>query len=311
VPQELAQAGIRAFHGSPYDFDKFDLSKIGTGEGAQTYGHGLYFADNPKVAESYKNDPSMISFAKGKDWSDEQEEAFKYLHENGYDQIKASADIANRISRARMYGDTPESTKSLQDVKSIIDSGWQPPRGHTYEVSINADPEHFLDWDKPLSEQSPHVKNVLQAGKWAAPTAEDTGEQFLRGLSPEDHSQLGKEGIPGIKYLDQGSRFNAANLPDNPITKEAKKYMEGASNADAALGSFKKDQAANSYKDWGRSERDQIESVIRNSFKPQTSNYVVFNDKLIDIVKKYGLAGLVAGGAAHFSTTPVDHDPFQ
>ena len=27
--------GIRAFHGSPYDFDKFDLSKIGTGERAR------------------------------------------------------------------------------------------------------------------------------------------------------------------------------------------------------------------------------------------------------------------------------------
>ena len=41
-----------------------------------------------------------------------------------------------------------------------------------------------------------------------------------------------------------------------------------------------------------------------------TSNYVVFDDKLIDIIKKYGLAGLVAGGAAHFSTQQVDHDPF-
>ena len=30
--------GIKAYHGSPYDFDRFDLSKIGTGEGAQSYG---------------------------------------------------------------------------------------------------------------------------------------------------------------------------------------------------------------------------------------------------------------------------------
>ena len=45
--------GIRAYHGSPYDFEKFDLSKIGTGEGAQAYGHGLYFAENPAVAAEY------------------------------------------------------------------------------------------------------------------------------------------------------------------------------------------------------------------------------------------------------------------
>ena len=33
--------------------------------------------------------------------------------------------------------------------------------GKMYEVNINADPEHFLDWDKPLSEQSEHVKQAI------------------------------------------------------------------------------------------------------------------------------------------------------
>src|ERR1044071_3129715 len=52
-------ARFRAFHGSPHNFDKFDAAKIGTGEGAQVYGRGLYFAENPKVAESYKNNLSQ------------------------------------------------------------------------------------------------------------------------------------------------------------------------------------------------------------------------------------------------------------
>ena len=47
----MAGGAIKAYHGSPYDFDKFDLSKIGTGEGAQAYGHGLYFAEEPAVAQ--------------------------------------------------------------------------------------------------------------------------------------------------------------------------------------------------------------------------------------------------------------------
>ena len=46
-------AELIAYHGSPHKFKKFDASKIGTGEGAQSYGHGLYFAENPKVAKSY------------------------------------------------------------------------------------------------------------------------------------------------------------------------------------------------------------------------------------------------------------------
>src|SRR5690606_14870554 len=50
-----AQPGIRAYHGSPHDFDRFDMSKIGTGEGAQAYGHGLYFAEAEDVARSYRD----------------------------------------------------------------------------------------------------------------------------------------------------------------------------------------------------------------------------------------------------------------
>jgi hypothetical protein len=46
---------IRAYHGSPHDFDKFDLSKIGTGEGRQGFGHGLYFAEKEDVAKSYRD----------------------------------------------------------------------------------------------------------------------------------------------------------------------------------------------------------------------------------------------------------------
>mgnify|MGYP001715535611 FL=1 len=43
-----------AWHGSPHDFDTFDLGAIGTGEGAQFYGWGLYFAKNKEMAKNYK-----------------------------------------------------------------------------------------------------------------------------------------------------------------------------------------------------------------------------------------------------------------
>ena len=47
------QLGATVWHGSPHKFDAFDSSKIGTGEGAQAYGHGLYLAESPEVAGSY------------------------------------------------------------------------------------------------------------------------------------------------------------------------------------------------------------------------------------------------------------------
>lgn len=52
--EEDASRFAAAFHGSPHDFDRFDLSKIGTGEGAQAFGYGLYFASKRGIAEHYK-----------------------------------------------------------------------------------------------------------------------------------------------------------------------------------------------------------------------------------------------------------------
>jgi hypothetical protein len=43
-----------AYHGSPHKFDTFDLGAIGTGEGAQAHGWGLYFAQDKKVSEEYR-----------------------------------------------------------------------------------------------------------------------------------------------------------------------------------------------------------------------------------------------------------------
>lgn len=45
---------IRAYHGSPYDFDRFDASKIGTGEGRASHGHGFYMTKDGELAEYYR-----------------------------------------------------------------------------------------------------------------------------------------------------------------------------------------------------------------------------------------------------------------
>jgi hypothetical protein len=77
----MGPVGFKAYHGSPHDFDKFSLSKIGTGEGAQAYGHGLYFAEKEGVAKSYRDAlakadgsavrPDDVAIAKyGAQWDD-------------------------------------------------------------------------------------------------------------------------------------------------------------------------------------------------------------------------------------------------
>lgn len=51
---EFDNAPITLYHGSPHEFDQFDISKIGSGEGHQAYGHGLYFAEAEAVSEVYR-----------------------------------------------------------------------------------------------------------------------------------------------------------------------------------------------------------------------------------------------------------------
>ena len=54
LAQKLPKSGFKAYHGSPYQFEQFDIEKIGTGEGAQAYGYGLYFAESEDVARGYR-----------------------------------------------------------------------------------------------------------------------------------------------------------------------------------------------------------------------------------------------------------------
>jgi hypothetical protein len=54
-PQEITVEGddLILRHGSPYEFDKFLLEKVGTGEGNQAFGYGLYFTESSDIAKSY------------------------------------------------------------------------------------------------------------------------------------------------------------------------------------------------------------------------------------------------------------------
>jgi predicted GNAT family acetyltransferase len=74
----------------------------------------------------------------------------------------------------------------------------------------------MLDWDKPLSEQSDYVKNAINKSEYAlrdmafdiTGNNDPTGGQIAKtAMNPKEFSQHLRElGIPGIKYLDAGSR---------------------------------------------------------------------------------------------------------
>lgn len=112
---------IDAWHGSPHRLDKFSMSKIGTGEGAQAYGHGLYFAENKEVAEGYRQagqfftgaDGSLPTFAayKGKPFHKADVDDIGKKAINYFDELKFYAEGDPRRA-ARMIRDTFQESMS-------------------------------------------------------------------------------------------------------------------------------------------------------------------------------------------------------
>lgn len=291
-------AGIRAYHGSPHDFDRFDINKIGTGEGAQAYGPGLYFAESEGVAKSYRDNLSG-GRTRGADNAPVYEiprNVGERINAEGRPAVERRLAELDQLDKAESQVGVPNSAQAsdpgasiraalggvnpvpsgmgpsatrmalralernaLQEMMRTGDFKWSPP-GRMYEVRINADPERFLDWDKPLSQQPEAVRRLAQGLPDTA-----TGEQIYRSIAQRprqgqrsgdplndvlfdipitDHAdaarRLREAGVPGTRYLDQGSR-------------------------DVGSG---------------------------------TRNYAVWDDKLIEILRKYGLLPPVAAGTA-------------
>jgi hypothetical protein len=243
--------GITAYHGSPHDFERFDTSKIGTGEGAQAYGHGLYFAQDENVARTYKDMESKLLSKKLL-----SPEAYHFLDEYVSDQTNPIDWLNSAIAGAKKY--RPHLVGEYENLSPNNLSRTQ--KGHMYEVHINAHPNHMLDWDAPLSDQSEHVKNaLLKSGHDFHQMASDMFDgkpEDLRGadiyhwLSGEHEGGLGsaqnvadhfsQKGIRGIKYLDAGSR-GATDMPtrnyvvfDQNHVAVKRKYARGGMVDEAA-----------------------------------------------------------------------------
>jgi len=227
------EGGIRAYHSSPHDFDKFDWSKLRTGEGANTYGAGFYAAENPKV--SGQGGEYWNQFLQR--FSGPEEEAAQILKYTGFDREKAAELLQKRAGRKEVndpssLADQVNSIYADQTRKAeqLLRRG-APVGPRTYEVNINARPELLLDWDKPLSSQSPGVRStLLSMGVPDKPHVTGSmaywdlgGQALIRGKPSRDVPEyaskaLAEAGIPGIRYLDQGSRPTGGGMTSAGMT---------------------------------------------------------------------------------------------
>ena len=271
--QMMGVSPLTVYHGTPHRFSKFDSSKIGTGEGAQMYGRGLYFAEHPKVAKRYARTESDYK---------RMTQGFEPKVEFAYDLFTQGLDekqvLDKFISKYRNNISFDEAMNAINEAKKYVNAGY------FYTVDLPDEKiVKMLDWDKPISKQKnvmdalrseaearvkakllPEIRNKIgsknlpqqQSGNWMADlfgsgntniainkqideqaaqelrkmdlsslvskemdymkpvdmTWEMTGKQLYELMSkmqgsPEKASAILKnQGIPGIRYLDEGSR---------------------------------------------------------------------------------------------------------
>lgn len=216
--QKLAEAynpvGMTVFHGSPHIFEKFDLSKIGTGEGAQAYGRGLYMAESPKVAQDYQTATSKDKFLTSQGLFDPSD----IEHLNVRAAIR-KGDLGKAIDLAKKYGapdvDYPETAaKAARDLVKLEAvkkaGGIQQNPGAFYKVDLpDTHVRRMLDWDAPLKDQPKQVRDLAKS--LGMDMADLGGDLVAKvGKGEEGKQILQKAGIRGIKYFDQMSRGQEA-----------------------------------------------------------------------------------------------------
>ena len=269
---------IRAFHGSPHDFDRFSMDKIGTGEGNQSFSHGLYFAEVEDIAKGYRDN---LSTARSPELMDVIRYAGPDRARNAASMLAADVPEDKILFGLEKLGaENPKA--SLEAGRAILaDAKSKAISGSMYEVEIDADPDAFLDWDKPLSEQPEAVR------------------QALKKLNISTGSMTAKDRVETLEAAMTGDPRLAHLLTDKKINIDGgtlyKKLVEGHHLAVNPPTPFLKSQANVSQKlnQAGIPGVRYLDAGSRGA-GDGTRNYVVFDDRLISIVRKYGIAGASA-----------------
>ena len=201
-----------------------------------------------------------------------------------------------------------------------------PVPGSMYQVNIGADPEHMLRWDQTVGQHPPALRDkLLDMGYGDTDRGADVYSHMARGPNGDvgASQRLQDAGIPGIRYLDQGSRAArdpiklVGNQPYDPsdpthLASHAMDMASGDRTAAAAIADRHAQLRAAEGDTAGADAMRQASTLLQSprtippmteGQPPGTHNYVVFDANTIDILRKYGIAGLIAGGGAAAAAT--------
>lgn len=241
-----------AWHGSPFDFDSFDLGKIGAGEGNQAHGWGLYFAENRKISEAYKDTFGWKGLAidlDGKRYTQHEDGTFVANNEavaegspldyalNQLIASKGNKDTAVKELRETVKRRTDSANEAVKkqnidftqaaDLLEKINNVNVTRGGKMYEVNV---PENdvLLDEQSPLFKQPLRVLKGLSKLHYAsAYTAGKLANVYDRAIS-NDKQHGTSAGVETIKnYLSDVLNRFASELPTDETWEKLVKALHG------------------------------------------------------------------------------------
>ena len=249
-----------AWHGSPHDFDEFDLGAIGSGEGNQAHGWGLYFAKNREVAQAYRDvlgiDSVEIISGDTKyrlnddiEWYDDKTKsiidaesplsmALTTLSEEG-DKAKAIKNLTDFInSKKDNKSDyvVAQIKRAKQAVQILKDGNFDTHQWNTmFEVDIPEN-EYLLNEQKNIEKQSQVVKNAIsqmsnELNSSVLNNSNLSGKEFYKLLSKKlggdklASQKLSDFGIKGITYKGEQDGVCFVVFDDKAI-KVIQKYNQ-------------------------------------------------------------------------------------
>jgi hypothetical protein len=331
-----------AWHGSPHSFDKFTTEAIGTGEGAQAYGYGLYFAGSKDVAEWYKErlsdgvfklDGEVINVNHARNvvrdailevnprWT--RDVAWDVAHDvvehvidgNSLDELRQ---YINQYDNPADYTQTKiRAYNAAIDVAQKIE--YEPPKGRLYQVELAPAEDEYLLWDKSLSEQSEKVQDALEsAGYWDS-SPEITGSVLYRELSHQMSTPGKDDGWNSVATTinDRTSNDRKSSEHLHSLGIRGIKYLDGSSrNSGYKVSRIWENEnkpnapqwrvsSQNGYNEIFKIEGDAIRDAEERNANNLNYNYVIFNDADVEIQAKFSLARQDKTGIIDDRTTKI------
>ena len=246
--EELDKKFQVAYHGSPHIFNEFNLENIGTGEGAQAHGWGLYFAQKERIARGYRarlshTDPDeapkniTIDGTKYRNtegvWNDVATDTvydvdtYQDIALNAIANESGNVEAAINVLKKDTYYDKNVLDQAIQFIEqgNAIDFEIEISEGSVFEVDIPND-DVLLDEDKPLNEQPKEVRKAIlgyyksRPDNYIAPQNEDD-------IGTDSGNRFYKEVVFQMKREGQANPKRAASELLNSFGIKGITYLGG------------------------------------------------------------------------------------